>query len=68
MRLNKEKVLVQLAERCMNQVDLARAYGCKKQYIYVLLNKPASSTKTIGKLAKAIGCSPLDIIDMEEDK
>lgn len=52
----------------MSQVDLARAYGCKKQYIYVLLNKPASSTKTIGRLAKAIGCSPLDIIDIEEDK
>lgn len=67
MRLNKEKVLVQLAERCMNQVDLAKAYGCKQQYIYMLLNKPASSTKTIGKLAKAIGCSVLDIIDLEED-
>lgn len=68
MRLNKEKVLVQLAERCMNQVDLAKAYGCKQQYISVLLNKPASSTKTIGKLAKTIGCSVLDIIDLEEDK
>ena len=67
MRLNKEKVLVQLAERCMNQVDLARAYGCKQQNIYVLLNKPTSSIKTIGKLAKAIGCSVIDIIDLEED-
>lgn len=65
MKLNKEKVLVQLTKHCMSQVDLARAYGCKKQYIYVLLNKPASSTKTIGRLAKAIGCSPLDIIDIE---
>lgn len=68
MRLNKEKVLVQLAERCMSQVDLARAYGCKQQYIYVLLNKPASSTKTIGRLAKTIGCSVIDIIDLEEEK
>lgn len=68
MRLNKEKVLMQLAEHCMSQVDLARAYGCKKQYIYVLLNKPTPSTKTIGRLAKAIGCSVLDIIDLEEEK
>lgn len=68
MKLNKEKVLVQLAEHCMSQTDLARAYGCKQQNIYMLLNKHTSSTKTIGRLAKTIGCSVLDIIDLEEGK
>lgn len=68
MRLNKEKVLVQLAERCMNQMDLAKAYGRKKQYIYMLLSNRPTNPKVIGRIAKAIGCRAVDIIDMEEDK
>ena len=68
MRLNKKKMLVQLAERCMNQVDLAKAYGCKKQYIYTLIHNHPTNPKVIGRIAKAIGCRAVDIIDMEEDK
>lgn len=67
MRLNKEKVLVQLAERCMNQVDLAKAYGCSKAYMYGLVSKRPVNPKIVGKIAKAIGCSVIDIIDLEED-
>lgn len=68
MRLNKEQVLVQLAERCMSVRDLADSYGCTKQRIYHLLKQQTTTVKTISKLTKAIGCSVLDIIDLEEDK
>ena len=51
MRLNKKKMLVQLAERCMNQVDLAKAYGCKKQYIYTLIHNHPTNPKVIGRIA-----------------
>lgn len=67
MRLNKEKVLVQLAERCMSVKDLADSYGCTKQRMYRLLKQQTTTVKTIGKLAKALNCDVKEIIDLEED-
>ena len=43
-------------------------YGCKKQYIYTLIHNHPTNPKVIGRIAKAIGCRAVDIIDMEEDK
>lgn len=67
MRLNKEKALVQLAERCMSVRDLADSYGCTKQRMYRLLKQQTTTVKTIGKLAKALNCDVKEIIDLEED-
>lgn len=67
MRLNKEKMLVQLAERCMSVRDLADSYGCTKQRMYRLLKQQTTTVKTIGKLAKALNCDVKEIIDLEED-
>lgn len=66
MRLNKEKVLVQLAERCMSVRDLADSYGCTRQRMYRLLKQQNTTVKTIGKLAKALNCDVKEIIDLEE--
>lgn len=67
MRLSKEKVLYELAERCMSVRDLADSYGCTKQRMYRLLKQQTTTVKTIGKLAKALNCDVKEIIDLEED-
>ena len=63
MRLSKEKVLYELAGRCMSVRELADNYGCSKQRMYRLLKQQTTTVKTIGKLAKALNCDVREITE-----
>lgn len=64
MRLDVRKVELALAEKEMNTADLARATGYSLNTIreYITL-KRNPNTKSIGKIAKALGVDVVEILE-----
>lgn len=62
MELNTWKIKLLLAEKEMNQVDLATKCGLTRQQISEILNRKSCSLKTLGRIAKAVGVSVEEIV------
>ena len=63
LQIDKTKIEERMAQLQMGYNDLAKKYGCKRQWIYKLVNKDEGiNTKTIGKLAKALKINSSKII------
>lgn len=54
-----------LAERCMNPCDLCKAAGIQYQTYRRIVNTGKCKAATIGKIAKALGVSARDLVDLE---
>ncbi len=65
MELNTSKIKLLLAERGMNQVDLAARCGLSRQQISEVLSRKTCSLKTLGKIAKAVGVTAAEIVKEE---
>jgi len=65
MELNAYKIKLLLAERGMNQVDLAARCGLSRQQISEVLSRKTCSLKTLGKIAKAVGVTVAEIVKEE---
>lgn len=65
MELNAYKIKLLLAERGMNQVDLAARCGLSRQQISEVLSRKTCSLKTLGKIAKAVGATVAEIVKEE---
>ena len=66
MKLDKEKLLLALAEACMNPYDLCAQTGIQYQTYRRIIGGQRCKTATAGKIAKALGISVKDII-LQED-
>ena len=66
MELNTTKIKLLLAEREMNQVELATKCGLTRQQISEVLSRKTCSLKTLGKIAKAVGVTVAEIVKEEE--
>lgn len=66
MIISKEKAQIAKARSGFSSRDLAKRYGCTVSQINSLLSKGSVRTETAGKLAKALGCDVLDIIETEK--
>lgn len=62
MELDASKIKIILAEKCMNQSDLALSCGLARQQINAALTRRTCSLKTLGRIAKALGVSVVDIV------
>lgn len=62
MKLNTWKIKLILAEKGMNQADLAVKCGVNRQQINEILSRETCSLKTLGRLAKALGVSVAEIV------
>lgn len=62
MRIDEKKLNLLLCDRCMNIADLACAAGVTRNAVYAALRREAQRYKTIGKIAKALGVSAVDLI------
>lgn len=64
MRLNIEKIKMELSRIDKNQVWLAEKMSCKKQWVNYLLksNGQGVTLKTIERVAEALAISPKDLI------
>ena len=66
MKLDVPKIKLILAEREMNQSDLAKKCGVNRQQINNILSRGSCTLKTMGKIAKAL-VVPVQEIVKEDD-
>lgn len=66
MRINPSTVRRMMGAHLMTQEQLAQAAGVSRVTINSTLLKGSCSTKTAGKIAKALGVDPADIIAKED--
>lgn len=65
MKLNAWKIKLILAEKEMNQADLAIKCGVNRQQINELLSRETCSLKTLGRIAKALDVPVAEIVKEE---
>lgn len=63
VKINAKFVKQMLLERDMDQRGLAVGSGLSEITISRLMQGRPFSSETLGKLAKALGCHPVDLID-----
>lgn len=63
MNANPQKIALTMARRCMNAQDLAKAAGAPPQTINAVIRGRNVRPATLGKVARALGCDPLDLMD-----
>ncbi len=65
MRVNKQKVLLSMAAKCMNIKDVCKATDMKYQMFRRIINGGNCKPKTIGRIAAALGVDVTEIIEAE---
>jgi DNA-binding Xre family transcriptional regulator len=63
MRLDKDKVLLAMAKRCMNQKQLAAEAGASRQTMSAVMNGRNCRPELLGKIARALETEPENIIE-----
>lgn len=66
MNVSTRKIMVLMGANLMTQTSLAEAAGVSRVTVNSTLLKGSCSTATAGKIAKALGVDPVDIIEMED--
>jgi len=67
MKVNGKKLKLAMMRACMSQRELAEKSGCGLTVISKTCGEKSMPTiATIGKIAKALGVDPTEIIDMED--
>lgn len=66
MKISKRKILSMLGAKLMTQEQLAQAAGVSRTTVNCTLLKGSCSIQTVGKIAKALGVDPVEIIEMED--
>lgn len=65
MKLNVWKIKLILAEKEMNQSDLAVKIGVNRQQVNKILSTETCSLKTLGRIAKALSVPVQEIVKEE---
>lgn len=65
VRINAKFVRMILAERDMTVRDLGKVSEIHEQTIYRLMSGATFNSESLGKLAKALDCNPIDLIEAE---
>ena len=66
MNINPNYIKRMMGANLMTQEQLAQAAGVSRSTINTTLLKGSCSTRTAGKIAKALGIDPVDIVEQEE--
>lgn len=66
MRLDVMKIKIIIARKELNQTDLAKKCGMRRQALNEIFNRGTCTLKTIGKIAKALDVDVTEIIKEEE--
>lgn len=66
MKVNRKKLYLALARACMNLSEAAKAAGMPYQSAKNVYNGRGATPATIGKLCRALGVDPADIIEEED--
>lgn len=65
VRLNSKFVKCILTDRDMTARDLAAAADISEGTMYRMMGGAAFTSETLGKLAKALKCHPIDLIEAD---
>lgn len=67
MRVNKQKLKIAMASACLNPYALCKAASIQYQTYRRLEAGKNCKTATIGKIARTLGASVTDIIELTSD-
>lgn len=62
MKLDREKVDIAMARKCMTVIDLAENYGVSRNRMNVILNSQKITPLCAGRIAKALGTDVIEIL------
>ncbi len=65
MKIDENKLFIQLAKKNWDLSKLADALGVCPQTIQAIKKRKSPRPTTIGKIAKALDCEPEDLLEME---
>lgn len=65
MNINTRRIKQHMCANLMTQLQLAQAAGVSRATVNCTLLKGSCSIQTVGKIAKALGVDPVEIIEME---
>ena len=63
MKVSKDKIDIERANRCMTITELAKAYGVSRARLNMILNQREVTVVCAGRLAKALGVDVTEIIE-----
>ena len=66
MKIRTGRIKYLMGAKLMNQEQLAQAAGVSRATVNASLLKGSCSTQTTGKIAKALGVDPAELIEMED--
>ena len=67
MKAEKGQLALEMARKCMNPQDLAKAAGLPPQTVNGVLRGRNVRPATLGKVARALGCDPAALIVRERE-
>ena len=62
-KIDRDKIDIARAYRCMTVTELAEAYGVSRQRMSIILSRREVTAVCAGRLARALGCDVTDIIE-----
>lgn len=65
MKINKDAILIKMAEKVMSRQDLADATGINYKTLHNAISNGYASPMTIGKIARGLGCGVEEIVIIE---
>ena len=65
MKLSREKVDLQRANKCMSIADLAKVYGVSRSRMNIILIQREITPLCAGRIAKALECDVVSILEGE---
>lgn len=65
MKLNKNKILILMAEKDLSQKDLALISGMSASTVNTLVNGKSGSMKSMVRIAKSLNTNVLDLLEKE---
>ena len=66
MKVNRQKLYLAMARACMDSADLPAATGMPRPTVQNAIVGKSIRPSTLGKIAKALGVDPADLIEQEE--
>lgn len=63
MKISKDAILIKMAEQCMSRQALAEKSGITYKVISDIMRKGHAAPQTCGKIAHALGCNVVDILE-----
>ena len=66
MKANKKALQLAMARACLGRRELAEKAGIPEPTLQGLINHRSVRPATLGKVARALGVDPLEIMEQEE--